>query len=175
METKKSLNKYSQRVLSTDDAINLILQDKELNGVFSSEYEVNKFNHYSKALLQNSINIVADNDGNLSVDEFHDATTANWYMDDHYKEIDVHAYLLGKCKTQVEIDRVNMEYNLYKERNLDNVLRFIIFLVDHMRKHNFIWGVGRGSSVASYCLYLIGIHRIDSIKYNLDIKEYLKE
>ena len=35
-------------------------------------------------------------------------------------------------------------------------------------------GVGRGSSVASYILYLIGVHRIDSIKYNLDWKEFLR-
>jgi DNA polymerase III alpha subunit len=37
-----------------------------------------------------------------------------------------------------------------------------------------VWGVGRGSSVASYVLFLIGVHRIDSMKYNLDYKEFLR-
>jgi DNA polymerase III alpha subunit len=37
-----------------------------------------------------------------------------------------------------------------------------------------LWGVGRGSSVASYCLYILGVHKVDSIKYELDIHEFLK-
>jgi DNA polymerase III alpha subunit len=43
-----------------------------------------------------------------------------------------------------------------------------------MRSSNIVWGVGRGSSVASYALYLIGIHKIDPIKYNLSINEFFK-
>jgi len=43
-----------------------------------------------------------------------------------------------------------------------------------MRKNNLVWGVGRGSSVSSYLLYLIGVHKVDSYKYRLDIKEFLK-
>jgi len=50
----------------------------------------------------------------------------------------------------------------------------MIYIVDMMRKNNLVWGVGRGSSVASYVLYLIGIHKIDSLKYNLNIEEFLK-
>ena len=41
-----------------------------------------------------------------------------------------------------------------------------------MRKHELVWGVGRGSSVARYVLYLLGVHKVDSLKYNLDIKEF---
>jgi DNA polymerase III alpha subunit len=43
-----------------------------------------------------------------------------------------------------------------------------------MRKENIVWGVGRGSSVASYVLYLIGVHKIDSLYYNLDVEEFLR-
>jgi DNA polymerase III alpha subunit len=43
-----------------------------------------------------------------------------------------------------------------------------------MRSNNIVWGVGRGSSVASYVLYLLGVHKVDSIKYGLDIREFLK-
>ena len=51
---------------------------------------------------------------------------------------------------------------------------FMKYLVDTLRKNNIIWGVGRGSSVASYVLYLLGVHRIDSLYYDLDITEFLK-
>jgi DNA polymerase III alpha subunit len=63
---------------------------------------------------------------------------------------------------------------MFRARNLFPVLQLLIYIVDTMRKHNIVWGVGRGSSVASYCLYLIGVHKIDSLKYNLNIREFLK-
>ena len=55
-----------------------------------------------------------------------------------------------------------------------NLLRYMIYLVDFMRENGIVWGVGRGSSVASYVLYLIGVHKIDSIKFGLDWREFLR-
>ena len=86
----------------------------------------------------------------------------------------MHKWLLDKCETQVQIDRINEEFIMYKERDLIMLLRLFIFLVAYFREKKFIWGVGRGSSVSSYILYKIGIHRVDSLKYNFDIKDYLK-
>jgi len=57
---------------------------------------------------------------------------------------------------------------------MHNLLRYMIYLVDFMRENNIVWGVGRGSSVASYVLYLIGVHRINSIQYGLDWHEFLR-
>ena len=57
---------------------------------------------------------------------------------------------------------------------MTNVLRYMVYLVNFMRENNIVWGVGRGSSVASYVLYLIGVHRIDSIQYGLDWREFLR-
>ena len=105
---------------------------------------------------------------------------ANWSQDfnipQHYKEIDVEEYIRGLVPTGVAeaSQRVDMELTLYKARNLYSILQLMIYIVDMMRKNNLVWGVGRGSSVASYVLYLIGIHKIDSIKYNLNIEEFLK-
>ena len=67
-----------------------------------------------------------------------------------------------------------MELTEFKTRNLFPVLKVLIYIIDTMRKNNLVWGIGRGSSVASYVLYLIGVHKVDSLKYNLDIKEFLK-
>ena len=49
----------------------------------------------------------------------------------------------------------------------------MVYLVDYMRDNNILWGVGRGSS-ASYVLYLIGIHKINSIQFGLDWREFLR-
>ena len=105
---------------------------------------------------------------------------ANWSQDfnipQHYKEIDVEEYIRGLVPTGVAeaSQRVDMELTLYKARNLYSILQLMIYIVDMMRKNNLVWGVGRGSSVARYVLYLIGIHKIDSLKYNLNIEEFLK-
>ena len=54
------------------------------------------------------------------------------------------------------------------------VLRHLVYMVDHFRREGITWGVGRGSSVSSFVLYLIGINRINPLEFGLDIKEFLK-
>ena len=55
-----------------------------------------------------------------------------------------------------------------------DVLQFLKYMVDTLRENNIVWGVGRGSSVASYVLYLLGVHKVNSIKYDLDPTEFLR-
>ena len=94
----------------------------------------------------------------------------------HYKELDVEKYIHDKLTQRGpdEIGRVEMELVMYKERGVFPVLQLLIYIVDVMRKHNLVWGVGRGSSVSSYLLYILGVHKVDSYKYRLDIKEFLR-
>lgn len=93
----------------------------------------------------------------------------------HYLDLDVEQYIKHLAPpTEQASTRVGMELEMFRTRNLFPILQLLIYIVDTMRKHNLVWGVGRGSSVASYCLYLIGVHKIDSLKYNLDIREFLK-
>ena len=54
------------------------------------------------------------------------------------------------------------------------VLKTMKYVVDTLRANNVVWGVGRGSSVASYVLFIIGVHKIDSVKYKLPINEFFK-
>ena len=98
----------------------------------------------------------------------------NWFIPEKYTHINPFDYIHKLVKTQEEKDRVELELKMFKERNMENVLRFMIFFVDFMRENNIVWGVGRGSSVASYCLFLIGVHKVNSLQHNLNIKEFLK-
>ena len=97
-----------------------------------------------------------------------------WYMPAEYKELDIAKYVLGLCKTDAELQRVGEELILYQERDLFNLLRYLKYFVDTMRANSVVWGLGRGSSVASYVLYLLNVHRINSMYYDLDIAEFLK-
>jgi len=110
----------------------------------------------------------------LSQEEFDRANQNNWFMPNEYKDFDIEAYLIEQCKTVIEMERVALELDLFYQYKMINVLKYLKYLVDTMRSNNIVWGVGRGSSVASYCLYLLGVHKINSIKYELDIHEFLK-
>lgn len=83
-------------------------------------------------------------------------------------------WLHTQCESQEQRDRVDEELNLFIKNNMYDVLHAMKYIVDTLRENNVVWGVGRGSSVASYVLYLIGVHKIDSIKYSIPIEEFFK-
>lgn len=94
-----------------------------------------------------------------------------------YQQLDVAQYVRHQIPPNSDgiiIERVEQELELFAARNLFPVLQLLIYIVDVLRENNIVWGVGRGSSTSSYVLYLIGIHKINSIKYNLKIEEFLK-
>lgn len=97
-----------------------------------------------------------------------------WFYPDSYDEIDLNEYFIKLCKTPIEIQRVNEELELYKQKGFEKFLRFCIFLSDRIKENGWVIGCGRGSSCASYLLFLIKIHLVDSIKYGLNIREFLK-
>ena len=113
-------------------------------------------------------------ESDLSVEEFDKQNQLNWYMPDSYKEMDIAEHVLSLCKTEAELQRCGQELLLYMERDLFDLLRYMVYLVDVMELNNVVWGVGRGSSVSSYVLYLLKIHRIDSMFYKLDPTEFLR-
>lgn len=104
----------------------------------------------------------------------------DFVIPEYYQQLDVRAYIIQCLENRYtefsceQLERIDQELELFEARNLFPVLQMLIYIVDTMRRNNIVWGVGRGSSVASYCLYLLDVHRIDSIKYGLDIREFLR-
>jgi DNA polymerase III alpha subunit len=110
---------------------------------------------------------------NLDLESFDKANQKDWFIpNDYYPNLVEMLY--GMCTTKEQTDRVNEELEAFIEHNILDLLFVLKYIVDTLRANNVVWGVGRGSSVASYVLYLIGVHRIDSIKYNLDWHEFLR-
>lgn len=110
-----------------------------------------------------------------TVEEFDIENQREWYMPEDYRELDVVRFINNREMSHTERERVSEEIDAYRERNLIPLLRYMCYLVDTMRENDIVWGVGRGSSVASYVLYIIGIHRINSIQYELDWREFLRD
>jgi DNA polymerase III alpha subunit len=98
---------------------------------------------------------------------------SNWFIPkDYYPNLVEMLY--GMCSNKEQTDRVSEELEAFIEHGMLDLLFVLKYIVDTLRANNIVWGVGRGSSVASYVLYLIGVHRIDSLKYNLDWHEFLR-
>ena len=110
----------------------------------------------------------------IDIETFDSKNQRNWYMPEKYKELDIAQWLLAQCHTTEEIQRVGAELLMFGERDLLDLLKYMKYFVETLRENNVVWGVGRGSSVASFCLFLIGVHRINSLFYSLEIEEFLK-
>jgi DNA polymerase-3 subunit alpha len=98
---------------------------------------------------------------------------ANWLIPIQYMNMDIEKFLVDICPEK-NYNRLISELELYRSYNMMPVLRTMKYIVDTLRKNNIVWGVGRGSSVASYVLFLIGVHKIDPIKYDIPIEEFFK-
>ena len=168
-------NKYGQVILSSSSLKELLLQGKNIShlNVIRDE-EIELFEKYQSELLPGTIVFLDEPEEILTFEEFHEKCAEEWIFPEAYQQIDVRTWLLDKCTTQEQIDRVNVEYQMYEDRGLIMLLRMFIYLIDYLRENKFVWGVGRGSAVSSFCLYLIGVHKVNSLFYQLDIHDYLR-
>jgi len=164
-------DKYSQRILNEIDICGLYLRDPErhVNHVLAENVKLDP-----RVELERAPKLVQYTEPSLSVEEFDRQQQANWLMPQKYKDLDIAEWVLDQCTTDAQRQRVGEELLLYLDRDLFPLLQYLKYLVDTLRQNNLVWGVGRGSSVASYVLFLIGVHRIDSMYYDLDIGEFLR-
>jgi DNA polymerase III alpha subunit len=167
--------------MKTDNVGRAILENQEVleclyNGKDISELNIEQvlLDEYNKTVSELRTAKPLKGLVDIDIESFDLNNQKDWYMPEKFKTIDVESYVLGLTKTSEEIDRVKQELELYKKFGSYQVLRFLIYLIDLMRSNNIVWGVGRGSSVSSYILYLIGVHKVNSILYELDINDFLR-
>lgn len=169
-------NQHGEQIYSENDLCDLIMQGVDVSNLgpitveptISLETAADMLEHVPDLFKYDSLV------EKMPTEEFDHRNQDNWFMPDKYKQLDIAKYILDLCTTDAELQRVGTELLLYQERNLFNLLRYLKYLVDTMTEHRLIWGVGRGSSVASYVLYKLGVHKIDSMSYELDPREFLR-
>ena len=169
-------NQYGEIILEETDLCNLIMQGRnitQMKCVIDHSVDIESV----IKLLEDPGQLITwtfPHDGNISVPDWDSLQQRNWHMPDEYKQLDIAEHVIARCDTEEKLQRVAHELLLYQERGLFDLLRYLKYLVDVMRDNKVIWGVGRGSSVASYVLYLLGVHQIDSMYYDLDVREFLR-
>ena len=166
-------------VLSSADLLECIYNDIYPKTVVADS-DLHHELHDKYTQLMNEYGLNLKSPSTLGLDEFDKSNQSNWFMPDTFKNITETELLeviygLDKNFNEETKARIDSEFNVYKNRGLLDLLKFLMFFVSKCREQNITLGVGRGSSVSSYILYLIGIHKVNSIKFNLDFAEFLKE
>ena len=161
-------------VVSEKEITNLIASGVSVDGLFVEELtdEIRKYNSFVS--LDQQIKIKKEV-RDLSFD---------WNLPHEYKTLDPIQYVVKKFNEKRDgfspeefkrrKNRIITELSLYEQLQLIPILRVLIFIINTLTEKDLVWGVGRGSSVSSYVLYVMGVHDIDSFKYNLNIKDFLR-
>ena len=170
------INSYGQVEISADEAFQSLYFGKidNLKNVYIEDADRLRFNQARELNGDRFTELEQLVLPDMSVEEFDQQNQSQWFMPEEYRLYDIIDWLYCECQTLEQKERVTEELKLFAQHNMILLLKYVKYLVDTMRKNDIVWGVGRGSSVASYVLYLIGVHKVDSIKYELDIKEFLK-
>jgi DNA polymerase III alpha subunit len=167
-------DQYGQIIYNESDLVSMIMRDATIESLQGMLVEPGVDLETASAYLEQVPELVEYTFTDITVEEFDVMKQNSWHMPDEYKNLDIAEYILSLCDSDAKLQRCGEELLLFQERNLFDLLRYLKYLVDTLRSNNMIWGVGRGSSVASYVLYLLGVHRIDSLFYQLDAREFLR-
>ena len=169
--------KYGEMVFNQNDVTDLLMQGRELDSLkgmlVDDTVDIEKIVRFVEHFPTTFIPYICLPDS-TSIPNWDYEKQQTWHMPQSYKDMDIAEYILNLCETDAELQRCGEELLLYQQHDLFNLLRYLKYLVDVMKENHVIWGVGRGSSTASYILYKMGVHRIDSLFYNLSITEFLR-
>jgi DNA polymerase III alpha subunit len=167
------LDKYSNPVFNEQDLFDAIYNGYQFN--VSDTMLVERTDAIKQLESQIGFKFLEPYETHFEVSDYDAACQSLWFMPDEYKSLDIESWLWEQCPPwDPEHTRLEEELQAYKARNMLDLLRWLKYFVDTCSKEEVLWGLGRGSSVASYVLYLIGVHSINPIKYNLDWQEFLR-
>ena len=166
-------DQYGQIVLEEEDLFKIIYrQTIDLEKILVEKSVAEQFNSAAKSNYED-FKVKIFEELILNISEFDEINQDSWFMPEEYQKIDIEGYLSYICPKE-NYQRLIDELKLFRQYNMIDLLKFLKYLIDTMKKHNIMWGVGRGSSVASYALFLLEVHKVNPIEYKLDFLEFLK-
>jgi DNA polymerase III alpha subunit len=113
-----------------------------------------------------------------------------WQLPQKYKDLNLREYVFDKFievgarlgyanlsepECDAYADRLDAELAEIERRGMVEFTKTIIFVLDTFREKGILWGVGRGSSCASYVLYILGLHVVDCVKFNVPMEEFFHD
>lgn len=110
--------------------------------------------------------------------------SVDWTIPEKYLNLDIKQevvnrftdYLSHSNFSEEEISKRNIrlihELKLFEDNDLFPILKVLLYVIDCFKRENIVWGIGRGSSVSSYILYIIGVHDVDSVLFDLPLSDF---
>lgn len=166
-------DKFSNVIYEEQDLVDLLYRDQTdfLSKIYcDNDTNIDKLAEISNLKLQHFDSKLYDN----SVEDFDSICQQQWFMPEEYKNLDIVQWVIDQCQNGSELTRAGEELLEFQQRKMIPLLQWLKYLVDTCRANNVVWGVGRGSSVSSFVLFVIGVHKIDPIKYDLDWRDFLR-
>lgn len=80
--------------------------------------------------------------------------------------------IIPKSQHEIYRKRIDSEIEVFKEVGLFDYFLIIKDIIDYAKSKDYLVGVGRGSIGGCLTGYLLGIHSLDSIKYNLIFERF---
>jgi DNA polymerase III alpha subunit len=165
------LDKYSNPIFEEHDLFDAIYNGYQFN--VDDTMIVERTDAVKQLEEQIGFRFVTPYETHNNIQDYDRASQQLWFMPKDYCA-NLVEMLYGMCTTPEQTTRVSEELEAFIAHGMMDLLYYLKYLVDTLEEKEILWGVGRGSSVASYVLYLIGVHKIDSLAYNLDWREFLR-
>lgn len=107
-------------------------------------------------------------------------TPESYQIPVEYLNIDLKEFVLAKYRetlsgepeSQIALARINTELGEIQKRGIESLFKTIIYVVDQFKKHQTVFGVGRGSSCACFILYVLGLNLVNPLKYDIPVDEF---
>ena len=108
----------------------------------------------------------------------------SWQLPEPYLSMDLRSTIVDRAVVRLlELNyppdvnerathRIMEEYEEIERRGMVEFFRTIIYIIDTFKKEGVVWGVGRGSSCASYILFILGLHSVDAVVYDVPLEEF---
>lgn len=112
-----------------------------------------------------------------------------WQLPEQYKNLNLDEYVArafgDRCQELYKkyspeqydqaILRIADELQEIEARGMVEFMRTVIYILDTFKRKNVVWGVGRGSSCASYVLFVLGLHAVDCILLDVPMSEFFHD
>lgn len=159
LETSQDISRM--RVLVTDD---------------DDEFDVRQYNRFTS---DETKRLKVFREGEI---EGPAASAFDWNLPDSYRDLDVVERAIdGMLKLNLPEDQLPLyqqrlaeELGEMEHRGMFDFIRALLYVTDLFRARDVVWGVGRGSSCASLVMFVLGINKVDPVKYNIPVEEFLK-
>ena len=132
-----------------------------------------------------SFNSKVKHDDKIKLAEDSVNLSLRWQLPSKYVNLNIEGFILDKFQEfgknlstedlEIASKRVLDELDEIDRRGLSNLFKTIVYVIDKFKEENVIWGVGRGSSCASYILFILGLHSVDCLRYEIDFNEFFHD